>query len=449
MKVLILFFIVAFLSLAPTGCQQNPVITTASAPPTASSLALTQSPKPSNTSPPPTGTPTPSATPIPPTATPLPPTATLLPASDSVCASGCDFTTIQAAIDNPDTTSGAIIEVIDPVHTEAGIVVDIDITIRGLGANATIIQAHEIPEQSPERVFHIVEGADVVLEKMTVRHGRPSKQEECGGGIMNHGTLTLDKSVVSDNVSNSGGGICNAGTLTLINSSVSHNTADGIGPVGYTCGAGGGIKCERGSLTLINSTINGNQSEDADIFRDVGRGGGVHIGCKCKGVFTNSTISGNRSVAGAGGIYNHGELQLINCTITDNHTKGEGGGIYVRGHLDYVNTIIAGNQGKGGSCVVGGPGGYRGEGSIGTNSNNLVRGGNCDPAYSDNPLLGPLEDNGGNTLTHALLSSSPAIDAISVISCTLTIDQRTALRPVMLTSPDTPCDIGAFEVQSD
>ncbi len=364
-----------------------------------------------------------------------------------MCASGCDFITIQAAIDDPDTTADTIIEVIDPVHTEAGIVVNKDVTIRGLGADATIVQAHEALGEAPERVFLVEKEATLVLEKMTIRHGKPSNQEECGGAIMNLGTLTLHNSVVSDNSSNSGAGICSRGALTLINSTVSNNIADGVGPVGYTCGAGGGIKCERGALALINSTISGNESQDADPFRSVGRGGGVHVACDCTAVFTNSTISGNKSVDCAGGIYIKGALRLVNCTISNNRTVGEGGGIYVRGHLDFVNTIIAGNSSKGGNCVVGGPGGYKGKGDIGVNVNNLVGGGGCDPAYSDDPMLGPLADNGGDTLTHALLPGSPAIDAIPVVSCTLPTDQRGGLRPIVQTSPDTPCDIGAFEVQ--
>ena len=368
-----------------------------------------------------------------------------------MCASGCDFTTIQAALDSPTTASGAIAEILDPIHTEVGIVVHggITVTIRGLGTDATIVQAHKEPEQALERVFLVEEGATVILAKMTIRHGRPSNQEECGGGILNLGTLTLDKCVVSDNTSNSGGGICSRGTLTLIHSAVSDNIADGVGPVGYTCGAGGGIKCERGPLTLINSTISGNQSKDADTFRDVGHGGGVHIACNCTAVFTNSTISSNRSVVSAGGIYVKGTLRLVNCTISSNYTAGEGGGVYVRGHLDYVNTIIADNGSKDGNCAVGGPGGYKGEGAIGINRNNLVEGGSCDPAYSDDPMLGPLADNGGDTWTHALLPGSPAIDAIPVVSCTLPTDQRWGLRPIVQTSPGTPCDIGAFEMQTD
>jgi hypothetical protein len=60
-----------------------------------------------------------------------------------------------------------------------------------------------------------------------------------------------------------------------------------------------------------------------------------------------------------------------------------------------------------------------------------------------------LADNGGDTKTHALLPGSPAIDAIPVVSCTLPTDQRGALRPVVQISLDTPCDIGAFELQTE
>jgi hypothetical protein len=367
-----------------------------------------------------------------------------------VCATGCDFVTIQAAVDDADAPKGAIIEVADPVHTEAGIVVGqgTEVTIRGLGAHETIVQAHETAEEAPERVFLVEEGATVVLERMTIRHGRPSREEECGGGIVNLGSLTLDQCVVSANRSNSGAGICTRGILTVINSSVSDNFADGVGPSGYACGSGGGIKCERGALTLVNSTISGNTSEDADIHTDRARGGGVHVACNCTAVFTNSTVSGNTSVAYAGGVYIKGALRLVNCTITGNRTSGEGGGVYVRGHLDFVNTIIANNRGTGGNCVIGGPGGYQGKGEIGVNSYNMVTGGTCDPAFDDDPSLGPLADNGGDTLTHALLAGSPAIDAVPVVSCTVPTDQRWAPRPIVRTSPETPCDIGAFEVQS-
>jgi predicted outer membrane repeat protein len=415
-------------------------------PPTATAVppTATATPSPTDTPVPPTETLTPTDTPIPPTATPIGPTATPLPATDTVCAEGCDFTTIQAALDDAGTTAGAIIEVTDSIHTEAGIVVDKDVTIRGLGAGDTIVQGHETPGKAPERVFLVEEGATVVFEKMTIRHGKPSILDEHGGGIMNKSTLTLKNCVVTDNVADGGGGICNNGELLLINSTVSNNTAKGVVPPseGIWCGGGGGIKCEDGTLTLINSTISGNQAG----IRKRGWGGGVHIGCNCTGVFTNSTISGNRSVGDSGGVRVRGRLQLANCTISNNTAAGEGGGVYVVGKLDYVNTIIANNRGRGGSCVIGSSYGFtfQGEGSIGTNRNNLVESGNCNPDYADDPKLGPLADNGGDTLTHALLPGSPAIDVIPVGECTVSMDQRWRSRP-----QGAACDIGAFELHVD
>jgi hypothetical protein len=450
MKIATVLLLLTAISLATGGCQANIGDTPMTLAPTATitpSPGKADKPLPTHTVHSPTKAPTSTITPLSPSPIPQSPTTTPEPTTDTVCASGCDFSSIQAVLNDLNHGDRAVIEIQDPIHTEAGIVVDQSVTIRGLGVDRTVIQAHEKSAEAPERIFLIEQDAEVRIENITLRHGKPSNAAECGGAIMNYGTLVLTQVVVSENIANSGGGICNSGTLTLTNSSVSQNTADGEGPEGYTCGAGGGIKCERGSLILINSLVNGNQSMDADPFREVGVGGGIHIGCNCSATITNSTISGNRSVKLGGGIFVHGDLELINCTITDNITKGEAGGVYVRGHMDYMNTIIADNTGQGGSCIIGGPGGYKGEGSIGGNTNNLVRGGNCNPDFSDKPMLGPLADNGGDTLTHALLPGSPAIDIIPASSCTLPTDQRGLPRPVSLESASTPCDIGAFEVQ--
>lgn len=449
MKISTWLILVSIAIFTVAGCQPNATETFIPLAPPATSPIPSITPLPTVTSLPSTETHVPTFTPVPASPTPLPPTPTPRPATHSICAAGCDYTTIQAALDDPDLGDDAVIEIRDPIHTEAGIIVNQPIAIRGHGTDVTILQAHEQREAAPERILLIEEGAEAQIENISLRHGVPSNSEECGGAIMNHGILTLTRVVVRDNNANAGGGICNRGELILIDSSVSYNIANGIGPAGYTCGAGGGIKCERGTLTLVNSLVSGNQSMDADPFREVGVGGGVHIACNCSATFTNSTISGNRSVKLGGGIFVHGNLTLVNCTITDNITKGDAGGVYISGHLDFTNTIIADNSGKGGSCIVGGPGGYKGEGSIGENSNNLVRGGNCSPAFSENPLLGPLDDNGGATMTHALLPGSPAIDAIPASSCTLPTDQRGAPRPVIVDSAETSCDIGAFEVQAE
>ncbi len=437
-RLLPLSFAATLLVFSVSGCGASPSPTAIPIPLTAtlqpSTETLGSKANPTNTSIAPTKTAIPTASPIPPTP---------LPATDTVCASGCDFTTIQAAVN----AGGAIIEITDPVHTEAGIVVngDITVTIRGLGANATIVQAHETLEDSPERVFLIMEGADVSLEAMTVRHGRPSVEDEHGGGIMNYGTLTVRNCVVTANSARGGGGIDNRhATLTISGSTIRNNVARGDGPRGTECGGGGGVKCSSGTMRLINSTIAANQAG----LGSVGLGGGIRTGCGCTAEIVNSTISGNKAAEFGGGVAAAGTVSITNCTIANNTVHGGGGALWVRGEVNLENTIIADNFGAK-SCTIGGEGGHSGLGSFVINRNNLIEDGSCNADFLGDPKLGHLANNSGDTLTHALLHGSPAIDAIPAISCTLPTDQRGAIRPIALISPDTPCDIGAFELQTE
>ncbi|HET6823672.1 MAG TPA: PxKF domain-containing protein, partial [Anaerolineales bacterium] len=80
-------------------------------------------------------------------------------------------------------------------------------------------------------------------------------------------------------------------------------------------------------------------------------------------------------------------------------------------------------------------------GTLATNVNNLIEDGSCSPAISGDPVLGPLQDNGGTTHTMALGAGSPAADAAEDSACPAT-DQRGATRP-----QGPHCDIGAFEAQ--
>jgi hypothetical protein len=424
------------------------------------------------TTPLPTVIPSHTATPEPtPTREPTPvPTPTPEP-TITVCASGCDFTAIQAAIDDASTAPGDIIGVMDATHTEAGIIVNKNVIIQGQGPSSSILQGDPARENGPDRVFLITSETTVTIRGMTIRHGQPTGDVEDGGGILNQGTLTLEGCIVSDNTARNGGAMYNQGTLTLVrclvsdndarsgggiyndsaltlvNSTVSNNTAGRAGDPLRECATGGGIKSLQGAVTLINSTVSGNVSRE--------NGGGIFLACKSTLELVNSTISSNDATGGSGGgICLRGAAEFTNSTITDNHAAGTGGGVYIRGSgerglirgwLNLANTVIANNT-TGSEyccedCMLGE------NGTIGINSNNLVEDGSCSPDYSGDPLLGPLADNGGETPTHALLRGSPAIDAISVISCTLTTDQRGLTRPIAQASTNTPCDIGAFELQ--
>jgi hypothetical protein len=129
-------------------------------------------------------------------------------------------------------------------------------------------------------------------------------------------------------------------------------------------------------------------------------------------------------------------LVVRDSTFYGNISNNLGGGIYNEGELTFTNTIIAASIN--GDC--------RNVGTIHSDStHNLIEDGSCQVANGSNisgdPLLGTLADNGGPTLTHALLPGSPAIDAGSGAHCQA-FDQRGIPRP-----QGAACDIGAFEVE--
>jgi hypothetical protein len=358
----------------------------------------------------------------------------------TVCAAGCDFVTIQDAIDDSSTTAGDVINVTDAVHTESVIVVNKDVTIQGQGADSTIVQAHADVEGATERVFFIADGAVVTIKGMTIRHGNPSSEPQSGGGIRNEGELLIEESIISHNQGSAGGGIFNDGSLTLVDCTVSSNMATG-GDTYLECNTGGGIKNMAGVVELINSTVSGNTA--------LGKGGGLHIACQGTLVLVNSTISGNYTTNDGGGVYINGSGEFTNSTIVNNSAHN-GGGVYVhgtgeegfvRGLLNYTNTIIADNtisfvEYGMADCFLGD------DSSIGTNINNLVEDGSCDSAYSGDPYLEPLDDNGGSTQTHALSPDSPMIDVLPPDDCVVDTDQQGVLRP-----SGEGCELGAFEVQ--
>lgn len=351
---------------------------------------------------------------------------------------------------------------------------DLDIVdnliINGAGAANTAINGGGI-----DRVLHNFSGGHTEINGVTISNGSTTIW---GGGIYNAGgTLTLNNSSVSDNTaggSGAGGGILNnSGTLTLNNSRVSGNTADYGGGIhnvwasatltlnnstvsGNTAGGkGGGISNYYGTLTLTDSTVNGNTT-DGDTEKN--RGGGGIFSLLGTVALTDSTVSGNTvATVGGGGIHNYGgTLTLNNVTIANNVTQtGDGGGINNLGVVNLKNTIVAGNTdvagGEAPDC----------SGTLTTQGYNII-GNNTGCTFTSttgdqvgiDPLLGPLQDNGGNSFTHALLTGSPAIDAGNPAApgsggnaCAAT-DQRGRSRPMDGNNDgaDIFCDIGAYEV---
>jgi len=250
-----------------------------------------------------------------------------------------------------------------------------------------------------------------------------------GAGVFTEGNVTFDDCLIINNSATGGGGVyVGKGELTFNHCTIEDNDATN---------EGGGIFIQNGTrVDLINSTLNGNSANS---------GGGIFLAWGTLSM-ENSTISGN-SANGGGGINNlGGEVLITNGTISDNSlgTMG-GGGIRneAGGYVSIKNTIIAGNNG-----------GFAADcnNTITSSGYNLI--GNTDgctftPTTGDiinvDPKLGPLANNGGPTQTHALLSTSPAIDTGNNLSCEST-DQRGISRPVDGDQDSTAtCDMGAFE----
>ena len=161
------------------------------------------------------------------------------------------------------------------------------------------------------------------------------------------------------------------------------------------------------NVTLSNSTVSGNTA--------VLTGGGVLGGITGPLAVHNSTISGNTADDG-GGFLGFGPATLTNVTITGNSATTQGGGASVQpaGAVTFTNTLFAANQGPAGdeNCVV------VGAGTFASGGGNLADDATCTALtmptdQTDTPAgVDPiLADNGGPTLTHALLPGSAAIDA--------------------------------------
>jgi Right handed beta helix region len=251
---------------------------------------------------------------------------------------------------------------------------------------------------------HILGNGSVTLENVTIRAN--------AGGIEMAGTGSDSGNVAVRNsriVENNGPGINNhSGRLNVSNTTIDGNSA---------ASAGGGItNWQEGNATIELSTISRNSS------------GIYNAGMM---TLTNSTVSTNQQ---GSGIWNPlGSLTLLHVTIADNLGTGLYGG---RAHLIIEDSLFSNG---GADCAIVEAGTF---GSIEWRGHNLDSDESC-VRYSSSDRtthdlqIGPLVNNGGSTLTHALLPGSPAIDTATGI-CPGT-DQRGVARPLER------CDVGAYE----
>jgi hypothetical protein len=286
-----------------------------------------------------------------------------------------------------------------------------------------------------------------------------------GGGIYNFfGTATITGCNLTDNSAHVGGGIFNVGMVTVTNCTLTNNAADTSG--------GGIFNGINATATVTGCNLTGNSTAF---------GGGIFNETYATATVTNCTITNNVAAVGGGGIVNAGTANVSGCTLTDN-AADEGGGVEnFQGMATVTNCTIANNSASNsGGGIVNDPIGTVTANNTIVATNQAPVGPDCsgalDPSSSFNligdgsgltgvsgtqgnqvgaaagpidPLLAPLQDNGGATQTMALLPGSPAIDAGSNALAVddgndpLAADQRGVARVVNGT-----VDIGAFESRS-
>jgi hypothetical protein len=306
-----------------------------------------------------------------------------------------------------------------------------DLTINGPGIFSITVDGNHA-----SRVFSVDGKVTAMISGLTISNGQISGN---GGGIFNIGNLTLTNVVVSGCSSGlGGGGIFNNGTMTITNCTLSDNHA-------IDNNASGGGILSNGPLTITNSTLSNNSAV---------RGGGIYNN-NGKGslTITNSTLSGNSAIGAGGGINNFGTANISFTTLSGNSASANGGGgVFVESTaiLNIKNSIVA-NSTSGGDCSN--------AGTFNATGVNFTTNGTCPGFTVVTPAqlnLGPLQNNGGPTQTHALLGGSVAIDAapdctdvfgnpdrpkVGAPTAVVTTDQRGVSRP-----QGSACDVGAYEL---
>lgn len=423
--------------------------------------------------------------------------------SDGDCTAGSGSDTIVLSLGSTYSASDAYLSTGPAGVIRRSVLPPIRSDISVVGNGSTIERVGDIPM----RILVITEDGIATVEGVTLKGGLLTGDGLDGAGVYNEGLAFIRNSTISGNeiVGNGrGAGVFNGGgvivpplpevekpTLVISNSVIANNSISNVSD--FSRAGGAGIFNESGSFTRVEySTIQANRAEAP--------GGGIH---HSDTVFEliSSTVASNTvdcatfagEPAGAG-VYNaFGAMKIANSTISGNHADcsgGVGAGIVAgdpAGGVTLTHSTVTKNLGPGGKALLGGLAIVHrsiilaneadpsfptdcgiivgGGGTIDSRGFNVVGGGEgCPDTAPGDEAVTPadafttvldevLADNGGSTLTHALLdpadtgSDNLAVDRIYRRACTEPADQRDEDRPKDGDGDgDAECDSGAFEL---
>ncbi len=230
-----------------------------------------------------------------------------------------DYTSLQTAINN--AANGDTLLLADGTCTEKITIDNKDLTIISEnGAASSIIDGN-----ASGSTVTIKNGADTVLNGVTVQNGNQINFGKGGGLYISDSSPAIINSIITNNIGNSGGGgiyvIGASSTVTISATTISSNTAGSHGA---------GIYLDSGSSADISgSTISNNHSGN--------RGGGIFMATSADAslAVSSSTISGNSGTnfAYGGGIYCNATGGTVIVSIDDSTISGNsaqnGGGVYL------------------------------------------------------------------------------------------------------------------------
>jgi fibronectin-binding autotransporter adhesin len=282
----------------------------------------------------------------------------------TVCLSGCDYTTIQGAVDA--ATEGETIKVATGVYTDlqgraapAGydgpsvitqvVYISKTVTIRGgytttnwttpypitqpttldaQGQGRGLLVAGDPSTNSGQAISPTVEGLRITGGDATGLGGSKWGQDGGGGVYVITATVTISNNQVFSNTTpDQGGGLfLKYSDATLSGNTVISNTANR---------GGGGLYLENSAATLSGNTVMSNTAG--------GGGGGLLLADSDAVFISNTVISNTVNFGGGGGLYLYESAATLSGNTVIFNIADYGGGLYLEGGTSALtsNSIIS------------------------------------------------------------------------------------------------------------